>query len=444
MRAEVGLLTRNVKYRGDSNSRRDKYGAHIMMHSSGDDSLSGKIAYTEFEDVGQAFQLGRYPIHFHMIGRVHNSYVKGNAIHHTYNRAVTIHGVHYLTIQKNVAYHTMGHTFFIEDAAETKNLLEDNLAVQTMASTSLLNTDQTPGSFWITHPDNIFRRNRAAGSERYGYWFDLQDNSIGPSASKSICPKNARLGEFVDNQAHTCGRYGLRIFHEHSPRQDPCKPISDTNPAVEAVYENFLGWKCNRNGVIASFVGAVTIKDATVVDNKMAGIEFEAVIEDTPQITKVKGGRIVGYKDASDTDFYSNSERDGKWHNGIIAPRSDHLLIDGPKFYRWDKNHFSALSTCSHCFHPAATDSGARTITTKNLAFDTTVSKKIMYSDPKKAIFHDLDGTLTGLNAGSWATVGFKFNEQSSACSASADHDGIVCDETVEVRRVSLYGEFRS
>ena len=100
-----------------------------MLHSSGDESLTGRIENCEFRDVGQAFQLGRYPIHFHMIGTVHNSYIKNNAIHHTYNRAVTIHGVHYLTIQHNVAYHTMGHTFFIEDAAETNNLLEDNLAV---------------------------------------------------------------------------------------------------------------------------------------------------------------------------------------------------------------------------------------------------------------------------------------------------------------------------
>ena len=32
---------------------------------------------------GQGFRLGRYPIHFHMIGTVRNSYVRGNSIHHT-------------------------------------------------------------------------------------------------------------------------------------------------------------------------------------------------------------------------------------------------------------------------------------------------------------------------------------------------------------------------
>ena len=130
MRAEVGLITRNVVYRGDpETSSKNQFGAHIMLHSAGDESLIGRIEYCEFRDVGQAFQLGRYPIHFHLIGTVHNSYIRGNAIHHTYNRAVTIHGVHYLRIINNLAYHTMGHTFFIEDAAETKNFLDHNLAI---------------------------------------------------------------------------------------------------------------------------------------------------------------------------------------------------------------------------------------------------------------------------------------------------------------------------
>lgn len=173
MRCEVGLLTRNLVYRGDPETSNDnQFGAHIMLHSPGNESLIGKIEYCEFTDVGQAFQLGRYPIHFHMIGTIHNSYAKGNAIHQTYNRAITLHGIHYFTIQNNVAYDTMGHTIFVEDAAETNNLIENNLIVQTKRSWSLLNTDQTPACFWITHPNNIFRGNHAAGSDRYGFWYD--------------------------------------------------------------------------------------------------------------------------------------------------------------------------------------------------------------------------------------------------------------------------------
>jgi len=82
MRAEVGLLTRNVVFRGDPIvSPADQYGAHIMIHSPGDESSVGRIEYIELKDVGQAFKLGRYPLHYHMIGTVHKSYVRGNAIH---------------------------------------------------------------------------------------------------------------------------------------------------------------------------------------------------------------------------------------------------------------------------------------------------------------------------------------------------------------------------
>jgi hypothetical protein len=191
MRAEVGLLTRNVKFQGDpEHSPDNQYGAVIICHSPGDESTICRIDGVELTMVGQAFILGSYPIHFHMIGTVHKSYVRNNAIHHSFNRATTIHGVHYLRVQNNVAYHTMGHTIFIEDAVESKNLIEGNLILDVRRSWSLLNTDQTPASIWITNPDNIIRNNHAGGSDRYSYWYDLQETAIGPSFDANVCPEN--------------------------------------------------------------------------------------------------------------------------------------------------------------------------------------------------------------------------------------------------------------
>jgi hypothetical protein len=122
MRAEVGLLTRNVVYRGDPETSADnQYGATIFLHSNGDDSLTARLGYIECTNMGQAFKLGRYAIHFHMIGNVHNSYVKGNSVHQSFNRAVTIHGSNFLRVEKNVVYDAMGHNIFIEDAVERHN-----------------------------------------------------------------------------------------------------------------------------------------------------------------------------------------------------------------------------------------------------------------------------------------------------------------------------------
>ena len=92
-------------------------------------------------DVGQAFLLGKYPIHYHMIGRVTKSYVRNNAINRSYNRGTTIHGVKYLRVEWNCYYDVMGHTVFVEDGAETKNYIAYNVAAVTKPSWSLLNTD---------------------------------------------------------------------------------------------------------------------------------------------------------------------------------------------------------------------------------------------------------------------------------------------------------------
>lgn len=289
MRAEVGLLTRNVKFRGDpETSARNKYGAHIMLHSPGDESSIGRIMYIELTDVGQAFKLGRYPIHFHLIGTVAKSLVQGNSIHQTYNRAVTIHAVSYFHVINNVIYNTMGHSIFIEDAIETKNVIDGNLVIGTNRSWSLLNSDQTPASFWITNPDNVIINNRAAGSDRYGFWYDLQVHPLGPSYTQTICPENTRLGEFRNNVAHSNGRYGLRIFHRLIPRQNPCAALvfdKDTtkpgfpyplNPVIPAVFKDFTSWKNVENGAIAEQTGAVIWQNFKVADNMMAGLEWSA------------------------------------------------------------------------------------------------------------------------------------------------------------------------
>jgi hypothetical protein len=46
MRAEVALLTRNIKMMGDSDSYATQYGSHLLLAGSAENGLNGKIAYT--------------------------------------------------------------------------------------------------------------------------------------------------------------------------------------------------------------------------------------------------------------------------------------------------------------------------------------------------------------------------------------------------------------
>jgi hypothetical protein len=49
------------------------------------------------------------------------SFLKNCSIHHTYSRALAVHGTNHLNISYNVGFHAMGHMFFIEDGAEVGN-----------------------------------------------------------------------------------------------------------------------------------------------------------------------------------------------------------------------------------------------------------------------------------------------------------------------------------
>ena len=178
-RANVALLSRNVIVQGDTLSTLDKHGAHIMLHSRHHDSIldrsQGESLTARIEDIevrysGQMGRLGRYSIHFHMIGSVKNSYVRRNSIHHTYNRAIAIHGVHYLRVQDNVAFETLGHTYFVEDGLETKNIITGNLAANTRELFVGLTSDATPSAYWLVNGDNYVARNIAAGGTHYGFW----------------------------------------------------------------------------------------------------------------------------------------------------------------------------------------------------------------------------------------------------------------------------------
>jgi len=72
----------------------------------------------------------------------------------------------------------MGLTFFIEDGVEEDNILQYNLAIMTKKSSSLLNVDAIPSSFWITNANNIWRHNHVAGSTHFGYWFNAPTQQI--------------------------------------------------------------------------------------------------------------------------------------------------------------------------------------------------------------------------------------------------------------------------
>lgn len=230
------------------------------------------------------------------------------------------------------------------------------------------------------------------------------------------------------------------------PRKFPCKSISYDrfnatdpfwkNPPITANFYRLTSWKNGRNGAIAEKVGDVRFHQFKTADNLLAGIEFSLAAQFGDFMARVNHSLIVGKT--------ANTEERLDWASphGIITPRSENFLIENARFYNFNFNTAATLGTCSHCFHPAATDSGARTMSFRNFSYDAaSVTRLIKYQYPYHAIFYDMDGSLTGKGAGSWATPYYAHHNQTE-CSQSDFYGGATCDNTVQVRRVA-YGAFK-
>lgn len=259
MRAEVGLLTRNIKMQGDPTSAISNYGSHLLLTGKGIDGFEGHVAYSEFSLCGQPEIMGRYCTHFHMAGDIPTSFSRGNAVHDSFARVITIHGVHHLTVEDNVGYNVKGHNYFVEDGIETHNTIRNNLAISSVQTTRMLQTDTSTASFWITNPTNDVTGNHAAGGDFYGLWYEIKEHPDGPSATMDICPQGNPLGTVSGNVAHSNKRFGLRIF-VLSSRKYPCEPTKNEsdandpwqyNPSIQSVFTNFTVYKNLEDGVLA-------------------------------------------------------------------------------------------------------------------------------------------------------------------------------------------------
>jgi len=285
-RGEVGLLTRNIRIQASEDAASTYFGGHIMAMGGSKMQVSG----VELSRMGQHLTLARYPIHWHLGGEGAGQYIKNASIHDTYSRCVTVHGTNNLLVQNNVTFNTVGHCFFIEDGIETGNQFIRNLAIQTKchptlecvpfnigpngealkfenrpallqasfrSGNTLLPSDNTVSSFWITNPDNIYIDNVAAGSDQAGFWLSLPEHPngqfLGTEISAQTWPRRTLMREFRGNTAHS--NYDGFMFdrniaddntyalagNTYLPLVDPTDPLSEalvTNLVDLTAYKN--------------------------------------------------------------------------------------------------------------------------------------------------------------------------------------------------------------
>uniref|UniRef100_A0A3B4Y513 PKHD1 like 1, tandem duplicate 2 n=1 Tax=Seriola lalandi dorsalis TaxID=1841481 RepID=A0A3B4Y513_SERLL len=415
----------------------DQFGGCIMFHAPrpNENLAIGRLEYVEVFHAGQAFRLGRYPIHWHLMGNIdYKSYVRGCAIHQTYNRAVTIHNTHRLLVERNVIYDIMGGAFFIEDGIETENILQYNLAVFVKQSTSLLNDDVTPAAYWVTNPNNIIRHNAAAGGTHFGFWYRMHEHPDGPSYDPNICQKRVPLGEFHNNTVHSQGWFGLWIFKDFFPMKNGGCRSRSPQPAV---FNTLTTWNCEKGAEWVN-VGAVQFNGFVMVNNEKAGIEAKRIFQWAVSSFGEEGGAtvsnstIVGHVDelALGDDYCTRL--------GVITPFDDGMSVLNTKFLNFDRSSCAAIGvttidgTCGdRCGGWAVRFSGVQYVNSPNKA-------KFRWEHEVQLV--DTDGSLTGKV--DQKVVPMSALLDPAHCSQSAEWSlgfpGAVCDHTVDFHRLSF------
>ena len=479
-RGEVALLTRSILIRGNMNEEfvevlpaceeefdsgaafsdgmqtcfagkfgeelgSDEMGAIIIVSPKYKDQglVAARIEYVEFTNVGQAFRVGRYPIHFHLPGNMSTSYIRGNAVHHSNNRACTLHDVSNLVVEHNVAYNVKGLSFFLEDGVEEYNTLQYNLAVFTRMSNSLLNPDINPASFWIVNPNNKFRHNSCAGGTHFCFWLRPAKVPDGPSWTRNYCPNKVNFDEFHNNTAHSMGWYGFWIFGQsnhatYDPHTGDVSKGYCNGERTQARIGSFTTWNNKRGFEIVSGAN-IRLENQTHMDHDFAGFEIFTAKgpygEDGPGIFNTI---IVGHSEISDLT-------EGK--ETACTPGGIHLPITGwtikdVSFYNFDRDCYCMQAKLEE---PQTSMTAVRV---EGLTFVNSPNKVFNPEGEEQGIwFVDVDGSLTG-TAGANLVGDSPVNPPSCIPDTTSElgeanlggHPGSVCPGDVVFHRMQAIG----
>ena len=453
-RGEVGLLTRNIKLQASADAEQSFQGGHVMAMGTSKMFVEG----IELNRMGQNLTLARYPIHWHLVGDAKGQYIKNASIHDTYNRCVTVHGTNFLRVENNVTYNTVGHCFFLEDGIEHGNEFIKNLAIQTKCHTTLacvptnlaangerdsnrqnyrersfhgntlLPSDNTVASFWITNPDNSFIDNVAAGSDENGFWLSLPEHPQGAfkdsEVSKTIWPRRTPLRAFRGNVAHSNFdgfMFDRNIYEDNTfglatiPFLPLANPADLDSEGVETHFESLTSYK-NRNGGLWSRGDLFVFSDLKLADNAIGMTPSAGDLGSSRFKTRLVDSLVVG-----ETENSGNPRTPEEVAYGRSLPKKliPDFPIRGYEYYDYrddvvnttfvnfqdnDRRKTGALSWllfASSGVSTGSTISGAKFVNAKPVYFPKIDSR--FDNDNRGGVgyrtlsIHDLDGSVTGI-----------------------------------------------
>ncbi len=481
-RGEVANLTRNIRIQASEDAAESYVGGHIM-------AMAGSELYidsVELKRMGQHLELARYPVHFHVLGEGAGQYVRNASIHDTFNRCVTVHGTNNLRIENNVTFNTVGHCFFMEDGIETGNEFIRNLSIQTKChptldcvptdlgangerearqadpaayreasfhgGNTLLPSDNTVASFWITNPDNSYIDNVAAGSDSTGFWFSIPQHPngafLGTEIAANTWPRRTPLREFRGNVAHS--NFDGFLIDRHIEQDNtfglasiPLLPLADPtdleSEVLETHFENLTAYK-NRNGGLWGRGDLYVYSNLHLADNAIGMTQAAGDIGSLPFSSRLVDSLVVG-----ETGNIGNpsTPEEVAYGRSLPKPSIPDFPIRGYEYYDYrddvvdttfvnfednDLRRTGALSFLlftSAGLSTGSTISGAEFFNAKPVYFpeyDTQFDNDNRGGNAYRTLsFRDLDGSVTGI-------------PNSQVLLHDGENDSVVTDDSCQIR----------
>uniref|UniRef100_A0A2K5CXS1 hyaluronoglucosaminidase n=1 Tax=Aotus nancymaae TaxID=37293 RepID=A0A2K5CXS1_AOTNA len=485
MRAEVGLLSRNIVVMGEMEDKCYPYRNHICNFFDFD-TFGGHIKFAlgfkaahlegmELKHMGQQL-VGQYPIHFHLAGDVDErggydppTYIRDLSIHHTFSRCVTVHGSNGLLVS----------TFFLQGIL---GMGHGWLALKGKIPTgSRSPTKQEGENRGLSLPKRVSLAGwpvlkqlincAAAGSEETGFWFIFHHVPTGPSVGMYSpgYSEHIPLGKFHNNRAHSNYRAGMIIDNgvktteasakdkrpflsiisaRYSPHQD-ADPLKPREPAI---IRHFIAYKNQDHGAWLRG-GDVWLDSCRFADNGIgltlaSGGTFPY---DEGSKQEIKNSLFVGESGNVGTEMMDNRiwGPGGLDHSGRTLPIGQNFPIrgiqfyDGPinvqnctfrKFVALEGRHTSALAfrlnnAWQSCPHNNVT----------GIAFeDVPITSRVFFGEPgpwfnqldmdgdKTSVFHDVDGSVSEY-PGSYLTKDDNWLVRHPDCINVPDWRGAIC-----------------
>jgi hypothetical protein len=481
-RGEVGLLSRNIRIQASEDAATSYFGGHIMAMSGS----SMKVSGVELSRMGQHLTLARYPIHWHLGGEGKGQYIRNSAIHDSYSRCVTVHGTNNLKVENNVTFNTVGHCFFMEDGIEHGNEFVRNLAIQTKchptlpcvptnlaangekvtqfanaaaarqasfhSGNTLLPSDNTVSSFWITNPDNSYIDNVAAGSDQVGFWLSVPEHPngafLGTEASRNTWPRRTPLREFRGNTAHS--NFDGFLIDRHIDQDNtfglasiPLLPLTDPtdleSEVIETHFESLTSYK-NRNGGLWGRGDLYVYSNMKLADNAIGMTQAAGDIGSLPFSSRLVDALVVG-----ETANIGNptTPEEVAYGRSLPKPSIPDFPIRGYEYYDYrgdvvnttfvnfqdnDRRKTGALSFLmftSAGLSTGSTISGAEFVNAKPVYFpkyDSRFDNDNRGGNAYRTLsFRDLDGSVTGV-------------PDSQVLLHDGENDSVATDDSCEIR----------